>query len=370
MAEQQLSAETAQALRANVDVEELSYARATELIEHEPRIHSFAPDGAYAVDPRSAEATLFNEQRAKRPQDYGKSEAASPAATSAHAPSDDGGEPRSGPRGKSCKICDGETTAILDFQPLSEGFTFINENLYPVAFPWKAAEAYGLHFLQWTSSFHDRDWPELSAADRLQVLKRLSVLERQLLSIPDFPDCASDRHVSIIKNVGRSVGGSLSHGHQQIVLSNVVPRRVHENRSFRERLGRHYSSFMMRENPDELTVAKWQHGRLIVPYFMRRPYDMQFLLSDPSPQYLHHMNAAQLRDFGGALATGMRLMRRTLSEMGREIAYNVLFHTGPGAGIYLEFLPFTQENGGFEQLGLSACQGAPAATAQRLREAL
>jgi galactose-1-phosphate uridylyltransferase len=370
MAEQQLPAKTAEALRADVDLETLSYSRAAELLERQPGIQSFAPGGTYAVDPRSGEVTLFNERRARRPQDYGTSPAAAGHSDSTHGVSEEGSGAESRQRSEPCKICNGETTAILDLQPLSDGFTFINENLYPVAFPGRNAEAYGLHFLQWTSSYHDRDWPELTAEDRLQVLTRLSMLERQLLTLVDFPDPPSDRHVSIIKNVGKSVGGSLSHGHQQIVLSNVAPRRVHENRRFGERFGTYYSSFMMKRNPSELTVAGWEHGRLMVPYFMRRPYDMQFVLSDPRPQYLHDMTVPQLKDMGGAIATGMRLMRSILAELGREVAYNIVFHTGPGAGIYLEFLPFTQENGGFEQLGLSVCQGAPAATARTLREAL
>jgi hypothetical protein len=56
-----------------------------------------------------------------------------------------------------------------------------------------------------------------------------------------------------------------------------------------------------------------------------------------------------------------------LPKMGREVAYNVLVHTGPGTGIYLEFLPFTQETGGFEQLGLWVCQGDPETAAEILR---
>ena len=42
----------------------------------------------------------------------------------------------------------------------------------------------------------------------------------------------------------------------------------------------------------------------------------------------------------------------------------------PGAGIYFEFLPLTQETGGFEQLGLSICQSEPAVAAAQLRETI
>jgi galactose-1-phosphate uridylyltransferase len=53
--------------------------------------------------------------------------------------------------------------------------------------------------------------------------------------------------------------------------------------------------------------------------------------------------------------------------LGREIAYNVVTHNGPGAGLYFEFLPYTQEMGGYEHLGLFICQGDPEEVAERLR---
>jgi hypothetical protein len=56
--------------------------------------------------------------------------------------------------------------------------------------------------------------------------------------------------------------------------------------------------------------------------------------------------------------------------MGREIAYNVITHNGPGAGLYFEFLPYTQESGGFEQLGLFVCQAEPEAAAAQIRHAI
>jgi hypothetical protein len=48
-----------------------------------------------------------------------------------------------------------------------------------------------------------------------------------------------------------------------------------------------------------------------------------------------------------------------LSFIGKPIAYNIVGHTGPGAGIFFDFLPYTQETGGFEHLGLFVCQNTP-----------
>ena len=59
----------------------------------------------------------------------------------------------------------------------------------------------------------------------------------------------SNGHVSIIKNYGRLVGGSLAHGHQQIALSNVMPRRVLDHQRFEMEHGENFSAYMLRENP-------------------------------------------------------------------------------------------------------------------------
>jgi galactose-1-phosphate uridylyltransferase len=176
--------------------------------------------------------------------------------------------------------------------------------------------------------------------------------------------------VSVIKNVGRSVGGSLSHGHQQIALTNVLPRRIAEDRAFRAREGRAFTAFMLEENPAELTVLELETGRLVVPYFMRRPYDMQYLLSDDEVERLSELSTTQLSDLATALARGMELSRSVLERLDVEVAYNVVFHTGTGGGVYLEFLPYTQALGGFEQLGLSACQSTPRTAAAELKALL
>lgn len=365
--------------RAPFDLQGISWPRLKELVTMDEPFRRFAPEGVWARDPRDLGVALYNERRARRPHDY-------------HSPGDSdsaaaGSAPEAPAAAAPCPICSGKTTPIVDIAELSDGFTFINTNLYPIVAPAPApsrastaaapagpeehsGEILGAHFLQWTSSHHDVDWPELGSPDRGAVMGRLALLERALLSLEPFDDGREGRFVSIIKNVGKSVGGSLSHGHQQIALSNVMPKGVRDNLAFLESRGETFSRYLHRENPDELTVAELDHGKLIVPYFMRRPYDMLFLMSDPAPSFLHELAPGRLQALGDALALGMTLMRSILLSLEREIAYNVLAHTGPGAGIYLEFLPWTQENGGYEQLGLSACQSLPQEAARVLREAV
>jgi galactose-1-phosphate uridylyltransferase len=127
---------------------------------------------------------------------------------------------------------------------------------------------------------------------------------------------------------------------------------------------------MIAENQPELIVTELETGRFMVPFFMRRPYNLLYVPENPEPSHLYQTSAAERADLGRALATGMRLTEGGLRAVGREQAYNVVFHTGAGAGIYLEFLPRTQEDGGFEQLGLSACQASPFDVAARLRESV
>lgn len=390
-----LSRDAAERLVAPVALSELSWSRAAELFSRESGALDYAPEGEGGTDPRNGEPTLFNEKRAGRPHDYTAATGGGSRASAVAA----------------CPICAGKTTPILDLADLTEGFTFVNTNLYPVAAPGASPRSaspprrspgfFGLHLLQWTSSLHEADWPELSPADRLVVARRLAHAEAVLLGLEGFPAVAESdvsaaahqrpehpaggpprpggpagpqpivpagRHVSVIKNVGRSVGGSLSHGHQQMALTNVLPRRIAEDRAFRTREGRAFTGFMLEENPAELTILELETGRLVVPYFMRRPFDMQYLLSDEKIEHLCELSTTQLSDLATALARGMELLRGVLERLDVEVAYNVVFHTGTGGGLYLEFLPHTQALGGFEQLGLSACQSTPRTAAAELQE--
>jgi galactose-1-phosphate uridylyltransferase len=149
-----------------------------------------------------------------------------------------------------------------------------------------------------------------------------------------------------------------------------MPRRVQDNWRFETERGEPFSAYLLRGNPSELTVEDYGPAILLVPYFMRRPYDMMLLLKDASKRHLHQLTEAEI----GAVAEGwrdaIRAMRQVLAEIGRELAYNVIAHNGPGAGIYFEFLPYTQETGGFEHLGLYVCQQSPKTAALRIRELL
>lgn len=309
-----------------------------------------------SVDPRSGESIVYNPSRAVRPHDY-------PAERDIKV---------------ECPICAGNSTGIIDLAELKEGYTFINKNLFPVLNPPDPGKdnqgagsrsLQGLHFVQWTSSFHDRDWHNLPDEDCQTVMSRLAALERKLLSVSQdqIPPSAS-WYISIIKNVGSAVGGSLEHGHQQILLGNIAPRRIKDNQRFLDQHGQFFSAYLQANNPASLLIRDYGPAVLIVSEFMRRPYEMILLLKDTGKKYLHDLDQNELNSIALGWKNASQVIRALMPKMNKEIAFNVITHNGPGAGLYFEFLPYTQEQGGLEHLGLSVCQMDPGQAAQNIRE--
>lgn len=371
---QQLTPEALAAVLQSERLEDLGVSDIAKQFASEKGLPEAAPDGRWACDPRSGVMTVFNPARAKRPHDWAAKTPSESAST------------------KPCPICEGKTTGVIDVRPLSEGFTFINKNLFPCFYlpSDKAAEqvllqpfdressqeAHGLHFLQWTSSIHERDWHNMPTKDLAVVLKRMGALEKKLLTeskgkMPETtafnPNHRTFGFVSIIKNYGAPVGGSLTHGHQQIIHGNLLPGAIFDDRSFLLRTGRSFLSFMQEVLSQELVVRDCKEALLTVPYFMKRPYQMLLLLKDPKKCFLHELTDEEYEAAAEGWAAAARAFVEIMPKMGRETAYNVLVHNGPSGGLYIEFLPYTQETGGYEQLGLYVCHETPESAAATLR---
>jgi len=357
------------------NIEDVPFADLVRFFREEEGLRDNIPDGIYATDPRTGEKVIFHSGRANRPHD---NKPAGPPADHHHV---------------SCPICRGTTTGILDVKPLSEGFTFINKNLFPALYPFERLEnetrhtaglgtgnIFGFHFLQWTSSYHDRDWHNIPLSDAILVMKRLAALEKKLLHgapiyLGEMGQMGADAqgipvYILITKNYGHLVGGSLSHGHQQIALSNVMPNRMGDNVRFFEDSGQTFSQYLLHANPAELNIKDYGPAILLTPYFMRRPYNMILALKNSSAQYLHQLNDLELEAVARGWGDAIRAILEIMPAIGRELAYNVVAHIGPGAGIYFEFLPYTQETGGFELLGLTICQANPKDVANHVRGVL
>jgi len=343
------------------NLRDLTFSQLENLFRNDSILNDHLPDNISQVDPRNGEPTIYVTSRGDRPHDN------RPDDIGSHSPQ------------KNCPICQGQTTKIIDYAEISDGFTFINKNLFPVFYPFvqRAGPATGirpltggLHFLQWTSSVHDKDFHNMPLADCIVVMSRLAALEKKLLESAYNDAGCLFKQISITKNYGHLVGGSLIHGHQQIVLMNFLPRRIMENVRFLQEKGEVFSRYLLRENPQWLVIKNYGSAVLLVPYFMRRPYEMMLVLKNSSRKFLHELNTTELRDTAQGWQDAINAIRVIMPEIGRELAYNVIVHNGPGAGLYFEFLPYTQEFGGFELLGIYACQADPHEAAQRIRKIL
>jgi galactose-1-phosphate uridylyltransferase len=269
----------------------------------------------------------------------------------------------------------------MDIADLSEGFTFINKNLFPILYPDQEPDAgydfrnpvpgtdttpaYGMHFLQWPSNFHESDFQNMPVEDSAIVLQRLALLEDRILHSQNsaFPDTSAYEETvhhgwsGIIKNFGHLVGGSLAHGHQQIAFTNIMPLVLAQDLEFREKNGESFISFLKRENPSDLTLEENGSFSCVVPYFMKRPLQTVIYYKGEA-EYFHHIPAEEMKDLAVLLKKNIASVISLMEQIGREPAYNIIFHSGPGSEFYLEMLPYTQETGGYEYLGIYVCQGS------------
>jgi galactose-1-phosphate uridylyltransferase len=365
---QQVNLEAIRSIIQSESIDTLSMVEICELFRQETSLFNYKPDSIFQIDPRSGELIVYNSSRAHRPRTdsellFSKKEIL---------PADN------------CPICSGKTTGIMDIAELSEGFTFINKNMFPIFFPFVkevdsnlGSLSFGLHFLQWTSSIHDTDWHNMPLKDCKVVLSRLGALEEKLLLgsdkiLPTSETSTKEKttygYVSIIKNYGKAAGSSIAHGHQQIVYSNIMPKQFFNNWNFYTKIKANFTEYLLNENPDELLVKDYQTVSLMVPYFMRRPFDMFLILKDPNKKFIHELNDAEIEDVARAWQEATRVILQILQTMGKEEAYNITVNNGPGAGLYLEFLPFTQLIGGYEKIGLWVCQESPNKAAETLRD--
>lgn len=354
-------------------LEDTQFHELLDWLSSDPAVSEHIPEQTCQLDPRDGSLVVYNATRADRLHD--------------NVAGDDGVDDP----GRVCPICRGQMTRILDIAPLSEGFTFISQNLYPILNPaprladdllmramypdplHHGRVAYGMHLLQWTSSIHDRDWHNMAVADLAIVLSRLAHLEKCLVKgahgYMPLIDQRSDSFgsFSVIKNWGADAGASLSHGHQQIAFSNIMPQRAFSNWSFYRRHKRTFSQYLLAENPEELSVAEWERWRLIVPYFMQRPLSMMLLYKGEGVRHLFQLDKRELVVLGEAMQLAIRALQILIPTYYRPAAFNFAIHNGPDSDVYVEFFPVTQTLGGFERLGMWVCQERPIVSAAKLR---
>ncbi|WP_026973180.1 hypothetical protein [Aliagarivorans marinus] len=373
--ERQLTLAQIQSRLLSQDFTQLPFSDLLQNISDDPQLQQFAPDGICQIDPRNGTLVIYNSARAKRIHTT-----ASPNPNNLV--------------DCACPICDGHVGDILDYAEHSEGFTFVNKNLYPIFLPidelpcesadyfehqdpeHRGRSSYGFHLLQWTSSIHTRDWHNMPFGDALISFQRLAAIEHSLLHQPSefmsrsmiqMAQQSVSGYVSVIKNYGAAAGASLTHGHQQIGYSNILPQQFFNNLRFRKRNDKPFSQFILEENPKELQVWDFGEVLLVVPYFMKRPFDMLLLVKDTEVRYLHQLSDKQQQQVVKAIQAVCASLIALMQQMGKVPAFNFMVNNGPGCGLYIEFLAKTQLMGGFEQIGLYVCQANPKACAEELR---
>ncbi|MCB9899516.1 MAG: hypothetical protein H6825_16035 [Planctomycetes bacterium] len=274
-----------------------------------------------------------------------------------------------------CVVCDDQTCPAVDVRELPDGdCAWLTPNLYPIVYPSEpddgASDALGVHLVHWSTRRHDGGWAHAGRATSVALLAQLARAEEFLLHGADerFPESGEGHrgHVSVVKNHGRRVGGSVAHDHQQILLSAREPSEPRRTIGLAERL--------LRETPAALHVDEVD-GRavLLVPPFMRRPLHA-FVVpkrADRAPAgWLHHLDEATLEALAVALQRTFLAADACMTARLGEPAWNLVCHAGQGCDPLFELRPFSQPMGGFEHLGLYLCEERPETSAARLREAL
>ena len=374
---QELSLEDAEKIKLSFDIEQLDFSKIVENINNDKILQQFAPDGICQIDPRNGNLIIYNSARAKR----------------IHTTHDD--KIVSSSQITICPICEGHTSEIFDLVEQSDGFTFINKNIYPIFHPikelpqedadyflhqdleHKGRASYGFHLLQWTSSIHQRDWHNMPFNDALISFQQLAKVEKLMLCQPtNFMERSSMQveqqtvsgYISIVKNHGAAAGASLTHGHQQITYSNILPQRFFNNLRFRKRHNKSFSQFMLQENPNDLFIKDYGDVVLIVPYFMKRPLDMLLIIKDTEKRYLNQLSDNEASQVTKGIQEAIQAIFALMNKMGIAPAYNMIVNNGPGCGLYIEFLAQTQKMGGYEQIGLFVCQSSASESASLLRD--
>ncbi len=315
---------------------------------------------SYSVDPRTGTVVIYVPGRAKRPHDNG------------HYKNEKDQEKKTC-NIKTCPIDRGDTTPIIMHKPLPSGsYAFINENMFPFIIPDGIPDVLvtgkrlkGFHLLVWPTTKHE-DIHEMDYKDHAVTFELLGDLERQLKEEQGF----SDWHFQVIKNTGAAVGGSLEHGHYQASFTNWMPKRIIEDKNFLDIQGISFVGHLIESNPQDLLIKSYGSFDAVIPYCMRRPLDAVIYPKDKRISNIADMEPSHRIDLAKALCELTSALSVMMPGMEKEFAYNLVFHTGLVGTMYIEVLPYTQQEGGFERAGLNVCQSTPKMSAQMYKDSL
>lgn len=333
-------------------LEKLSYQNRIGFLRQNLLVAQNLPEEMVSIDPRTQDTIVYSLKRKNRPHDY------------VNILQEDTEKP--------CPVCLGETTEIWDTAALSTGYTFINANLFPIVYPFGAAQwpeakasgdnALGTHLLQWHSTEHDKDLHNMPVKDIVVCLERLAAVEKYLLT-QDSPACGEGirGYIWIIKNYGRQSGSSLKHGHLQIIHSNIMPSAILRDQQLLQQEGKGFSTILQEKGGQNLLIKNYSHGQVLLftPFCMKRMLDASICFQNAKKNYLHSLSQSEIHGLAEALKEAISSVLMLMPYLEKEPAYNLLFHIGEIGGLYIEIIPHTQEMGGYEHLGAYTCLLTP-----------
>lgn len=315
---------------------------------------SHRPSG-YAFDPRNKAIRPYCPSRSKRPNIYfGKSP---------------------------CSICTGDTTPFILAKEISDNeYAFVNENPFPFLNPDGSEDILqrkdrlrGLHLMLWHSTEH-KDIHELSYEDGKVTFDLLADLEEILVEVYGFQE------VQVIKNSGLPVPDSGLHGCYQVAALNQIPKRIFDDLNFYEERNLSFSTDLQRINSHALKIKDYGTVVTMVPYCMRKPFEVIMCTKDRERVYptenmansFRYLSPEERFDFAKATSDISYTLSLLMPAMNMTFEYFFMAHTtilkdksiGP---MYMEATPSSQRDAGFERAGLGPVEGTPGHCAKVLQ---
>ncbi len=271
---------------------------------------------------------------------------------------------------KGCPICKGETTPVLFYEELPSGnYAFVNENMYPALVPEGIPNVAdhndllkGVHLLVWPTNKH-KDIHQIMPDDHAVTFQIFSTLEDILRK--RYPNNATEWNMEVIKNTGKPVGSSIDHGHYQVIFVNKQTKKTQKDKRFLCDYGKSFASHLLRNASRELRVKSYNSVEVVIPYYMRRPLTSVIIPKEDVTSF-GDLTKEQCEDFARATSFVAHRFSTLMPKMGKEFAYNLVFHTGPIGRMYIEAMPYTQPDGGLEKIAVNLCQSSPETSAQKL----
>ena len=336
-----------------------------KVIKSEESIEKNKPN--YAIrNPLTGKIIVYDNSRLKRPENHGKN--------------------------LECQICNGNTTLVV---LAGEGYPapFINLNMFPYFHPNTTPLdeediLIGGSFLEFLTTEH-KEIHQISYEEHDSCLKLMKQFENDLGTKITYGIKEHPGHFSIFKNTGKNAGASLEHGHYQITFTNELSSSMLKDSGYlhtkRETFAKHIQNKAKEQN---LIIKDYDSVQTIVPYFARIPLQAMIILKE-NVERIADIDNKILKDLSRATIDLTRCLYYLMPGLGKELAYNTIFHTGSLNGalkdnsvfktgspigslgrMYLEFSPFTQIYAGLEKIGIDVCQLDPKTSAKIYRNTI